>query len=67
MNPTRRPRSLGVVLLSVLALIAFASSAIVSHSWSNYHWALTSNPVPIKVLDSMISDWDDNLTAAIKD
>jgi len=54
-----------VVLIAMLA--AFPLSAGASHSWGNYHWARTSNPFTMKVIDSMTSDWDDNLDIAISD
>jgi hypothetical protein len=54
-----------VVLIAMLA--AFPLSAGASHSWGNYHWARTSNPFTIKVIDSMTTDWDDNLDVAISD
>ena len=60
-----------VRLLTVLTLvvgIGFAANlATATHSWGNYHWARTSNPFTIKVVDSMTSDWDDNLNTAISD
>ena len=47
---------------SVYAVPAFAD-----HSWSDYHWARTSNPFTIKVVDSNSSDWDGHLDTAIAD
>jgi hypothetical protein len=59
-------RFLMVVL--ILALTAFPSgSASANHSWGTYHWARTSNPFTLTVIDSMTSDWDDNLNVAIND
>jgi hypothetical protein len=56
------------VLVLMLALVAFPSgSASANHSWGNYHWARTSNPFTLKVVDSMTSNWDDNLTVAMND
>jgi hypothetical protein len=55
------------VLAVIVMLAAFPFSASASHSWGNYHWARTSNPANIKVVDSMTPDWDDNLNAAISD
>jgi len=54
-----------VVMIVMLAAFPFAAGA--SHSWGNYHWARTSNPFTIKVVDSMTADWDDNLDVAISD
>ena len=57
-----------LILVLVLALAAFPySSASATHSWGNYHWARTANPFTIKVIDSMTTDWDDNLNTAIAD
>lgn len=53
------------ILITVLA--AFPLSASASHSWGGYHWARTSNPATIKVVDSMTADWDDNLAMAVSD
>jgi hypothetical protein len=53
------------VMIAMLA--AFPLSASANHAWGNYHWARTSNPFTIKVIDSMTSDWDDNLDTAISD
>jgi hypothetical protein len=51
----------------IFALTAFPASVSANHSWGNYHWARTSNPFTIKVIDSMSSSWDDNLNTAISD
>lgn len=56
-----------LMLVLILALTAFPASVSANHSWGNYHWARTSNPFTIKVIDSMTADWDDNLDIAISD
>lgn len=40
-----------------LAAAALAVPAIASHSWNNYHWARKSNPLPLRVVDSVTSPW----------
>ena len=55
------------MLILVFALAAFPASVDASHAWGNYHWARTSNPFTIKVVDSMTTSWDDNLNTAISD
>src|SRR5512134_1677783 len=55
------------VLAVIIMLAAFPFSAGASHSWGNYHWARTSNPFTVSVINSMTSDWDDNLTVAVSD
>ena len=67
MNVSSRVRPVAVVLFALVALAALSPSAHAGHSWSNYHWARTSNPFTITVIDSMTSDWDDNLRAANSD
>jgi len=56
-----------VMTAMIFVLAAFPLSASASHSWGGYHWARTSNPFTIKVIDSMTTDWDDNLDTAISD
>jgi len=55
-------------LILVLALATFpSSSASANHAWGSYHWARTANPMPLKVIDSVTSDWDGKLNTAIAD
>jgi hypothetical protein len=54
-------------MAALVALIVLPLSASASHSWGNYHWARTANPFTIRVVDSMTTDWDDNLGTAIAD
>ena len=63
---TQKIRFVTLVLV-VAVLAAFPLSASANHSWGNYHWARTSNPFTVKVIDSMSSSWDDNLNVAISD
>lgn len=55
------------VFVLIFALAASPASVEASHSWGGYHWARSSNPVTISVVDSMTTDWDDNLNIAISD
>ncbi|MBA2332764.1 MAG: hypothetical protein H0V94_08250 [Actinobacteria bacterium] len=52
---------------AILFAATLAGSAAASHSWNNYHWARTSNPFTIRVIDSNSSTWDSHLDAAIAD
>ena len=56
-----------VMFVLIAMLAAFPLSAGATHAWGNYHWARTSNPFTIKVVDSMTTSWDDNLDVAISD
>ena len=55
------------MMVLMLALVAFPASANARHAWGKYHWARTANPFTLSVIDSMTTDWDDNLDAAIAD
>ncbi len=64
----RAPHVRSIALLACLALAAaLPLSAQATHSWGSYHWARTSNPFTIKVIDSMTPSWDGKLDTAIKD
>ncbi len=57
-----------VVSVAVAAFAAVtASAAVASHSWGSYHWARTSNPFTIRVIDANTSTWDSHLNVAIAD
>ncbi len=44
-----------------------AAPASATHSWNGYHWARTSNPFTLKVVDSNTPDWDSNQAKARTD
>jgi hypothetical protein len=45
-------------------LLLDARPAQASHSWSNYHWSRTSNPLVLRLGDSVNSSWDGYLHTA---
>jgi hypothetical protein len=55
--------------LGMLVLLAGlgAAPAAANHSWGNYHWARTANPLTLKVGDNVTSTWDSHLDVAIAD
>ncbi|HEV8629179.1 MAG TPA: hypothetical protein VGV61_02605 [Thermoanaerobaculia bacterium] len=55
------------VVLTVVALAAFAGIASASHSWGGYHWARTANPFTLKVGDNVTSAWDGILATTSSD
>lgn len=55
------------VLLTLATAAAIASPAQASHSWSNYHWARTSNPFTVELDDNVTSAWDTHLNNASAD
>ena len=56
---------LRVALISGAALAA--GPALATHSWGSYHWARTSNPFTLKVVDGVSGQWDSYLNEAISD
>ncbi|HSI97586.1 MAG TPA: hypothetical protein VK926_04425 [Gaiellaceae bacterium] len=47
--------------------IALVGTALASHSWGNYHWARSANPLTLDVGDNVDSRWDAYLDEAISD
>ena len=48
------------ILSGVITMLVMGGpgSSWAGHSWGNYHWARTGNPLlPLKVVDSVSSDW----------
>ncbi|HVF36588.1 MAG TPA: hypothetical protein VNA29_01435 [Sphingomicrobium sp.] len=60
-----RRTMLRVALLSCAALAV--SPALAVHSWGKYHWGRTSNPLNLRVVDAVTSQWDGALNTAISD
>jgi len=54
-----------VVMIAMLAVFPLAVSA--DHSWGNYHWARTSNPLNLKLGDNVSSAWDSYLATTSSD
>lgn len=61
------PRRLAVIGLVTVIIAAFPTAASASHSWGSYHWARTSNPFTLNVVDSATSAWDSYLNTSIGD
>jgi hypothetical protein len=58
----------GFVRVALLSCAAIAvSPALANHSWGNYHWARTSNPFTLRVVDGVTGQWDSYLDGAISD
>ncbi len=58
------PRVLTAFVVVSLALVAVPASWA-EHSWGNYAWARTANPLPLKVVDSVDSSWQFELDMAL--
>lgn len=57
MKTKMQVNKLVIVLVAFFAVIIFPISSFASHSWNNYHWARTSNPFTLSVVDSNTADW----------
>ncbi len=49
----------------VFALVLLTSTTNADNSWGSYHWARTTNPIYLKVIDSVSSGWQDELHTAL--
>ncbi len=50
--------SKAMMALLGLVVMTYAGTSLADNTWANYHWARTSNPVTLKVIDSTTSSWD---------
>jgi len=58
-------RKLFTLAIALAAFAAFGGTATASHSWATYHWARTSNPFTIKVINANTPAWSGQLDEAI--
>jgi len=59
-----------IVVASIVAAIGFALAPIAgaTHAWGNYHWARSSNPFTVTLVDQLTtSDWKSRLGVAASD
>ena len=72
MSSKIRILTLFIAVLTIAAFVAPSfhntpAPAEASHSWANYHWERSSNPVSLLVGDNVNSTWDGHLSVAIAD
>lgn len=60
-------RKILTLALAITAFAAITATATANHSWGNYHWARTTNPFTVKVIDANSTAWDARLDKAILD
>ena len=50
------------LILGLLSMMVFQSTAHADHPWGNYlgnyHWKYFTTPVELDLIDNMTSDWD---------
>lgn len=56
---------LAVAITGAAILAAVSLAATASHSWNNYHWARTTSSFNLQVIDSVTSNWDDELNLSL--
>jgi hypothetical protein len=52
-------------LMLTIPLLCFSATSFASHSWGNYHWASTTTPFTLQVIDSTSVDWDYEFTMTL--
>jgi hypothetical protein len=52
---------------AVASLAFFPAGAQANHRWGNYHWARTSNPFTLQLLDVVNANWDSYVRVASSD
>lgn len=67
MRVSKRPSALLVLVVTTLSLVASPMAVGATHSWDGYHWARTTNPFTIVVVDSVTTRWDTRLDTALND
>jgi hypothetical protein len=63
----KTPLMLFFVTLTILALVAFPSSASADHSWRGFHWARTTKSFTLALGENLSSDWEPYLATASSD
>jgi hypothetical protein len=60
----RRLLTLGVGLAVMLAVVGTAAA---NHSWGNYHWARSANPLQLQIGSNVSAAYGGNLSTAVSD
>lgn len=55
------------LLVAASAATLFASPAAANHSWGNYHWSRSSNPLQLTIEKQLTSNWDSYFDIAVSD
>ncbi len=53
------------IVVAALAAIVLSTASYADHSWGTYHWARTSTPFDLTIIDSTTSDWQHYVAQAI--
>ena len=55
------------IKITLLSAILFFSAADATHSWGNYHWASTTSPFNLTIINSTTADWRSYVGVALSD
>lgn len=55
------------VALGACVTLGALTPASAGHSWGNYHWARTSNPLVLKINEALSAKWESHLQVAMDD
>jgi hypothetical protein len=55
------------IIIGTFVLLGIPPAVYADHSWGNLHWARTSNPFTLQVVDSVTGTWDAPLAGSISD
>ncbi|HEX9737669.1 MAG TPA: hypothetical protein VGA91_00420 [Candidatus Limnocylindria bacterium] len=53
-----------IIGLVTAVLLALPAAAAATHAWGTYHWARSSNPISLQVVDNVTATWDGHLDVA---
>jgi hypothetical protein len=53
--------------LALMLMMLFAGTAAANHSWGNYHWARSTNPLQLSIGSNVSAIYTGNLSTAISD
>lgn len=67
MKKTHNKWTLLVACTAIFVLASLVNVTEATHSWGNYHWPRSANPVMLKVGDNVSSTWDGYLDTALGD
>ena len=54
-------------LAGAVAAVALVGTASAGHTWNDYHWARTTSPLPLLVVDSVDSNWQFEFNSSISE
>ena len=55
------------VAIAAAGAVTYGTVVSASHAWNNYHWARTTSPFTLTIVNSTTSDWDSYVTQAVGD